>query len=59
MPDTFASWFTVIELHVYCLAARLMKDPKYGQYARDMITDSFWNDVEYKSRMLGVIEVDL
>lgn len=54
MPDTFASWFVVMELHIYILAARLFKQEVVGIHARDMLTDSFWDDVQFRSTRLGV-----
>lgn len=56
MPDTYASWFVVMELHVYLLSARMMKDEVCGLVTRDMLTDSFWNDAIHRSHKLGVIE---
>ncbi|XKL68680.1 hypothetical protein PGB90_006449 [Kerria lacca] len=57
MPDTFASWFTVAELHVYILSARLMKEEDvekdHGMQTRDILTDTFWKDADYRSRSLG------
>lgn len=53
MPDTFASWFVVMELHVYILAARVFKRDSVGLHARDMLTDCFWEDVQYRCSRLG------
>ena len=54
MPDTFASWFTVIELHLWMISARLMKEETIGFHARDMLTEAFFKDVVHRSSLLGV-----
>lgn len=54
MPDTFASWFTIIELHLWMISARLMKEETIGYYARDMLTTAFFDDVVHRASLLGV-----
>ncbi|XP_065210911.1 ubiquinol-cytochrome-c reductase complex assembly factor 1 [Planococcus citri] len=53
MPDTFASWFTVVELHLWLISARIMKEETIGYHARDMLTEAFFADVVYRSSLLG------
>lgn len=53
MPDTFASWFTIVELHLWIISARLMKEETIGYYARDMLTEAFFRDVVHRSALLG------
>ncbi len=59
MPDTFASWFTIMEMHTHIVSARLMKHEIYGMHARDMLTDAFWNDVQFRARKLGVLNFEI
>lgn len=54
LPDTFASWFVVMELHVYLVAVRVFKREAIGIDMRDMITDAFWDDVQLRAGQLGV-----
>jgi len=52
LPDTYASWFIVLELHVWMLAARLMQNGKEGRIVRNAIIHAMWDDNETKSKKL-------
>ncbi|XP_065573985.1 ubiquinol-cytochrome c reductase complex assembly factor 1-like isoform X2 [Artemia franciscana] len=52
MPDTFYSWFTVTELHVWMLLVRAMDIPDDGRFLRNMIVEAMWNDVQTRSKKL-------
>lgn len=52
MPDTFASWFVVLELHVWLLCARAMQDGEEGKLVRNAIIEAMWEDNELKSKKL-------
>jgi hypothetical protein len=55
MPDTFHSWFVVTALHVHLLMARLMVEGEEGRIVRNAVVEAMWSDVEFKSKLLGVI----
>lgn len=54
MPDTFASWFTVVELHLWMISARLMREDSVGYHTRDFLTEAFFKDVSHRATLLGV-----
>lgn len=54
MPDTYASFFTVVELHVYMLSARLMQDRNHGLILRNEIIEAMWNDTHVRIDYLDV-----
>lgn len=54
LPDTFLSWFLVIELHVWMCLARAMNEEK-GKFLRNKIVNAMWEDVEQRMRLLGKI----
>ena len=54
MPDTFYSWFVITELHVWMLMVRCMAEGPDGQVLRNCIVQSMWNDVNQRTKQLGV-----
>ncbi|CAH0763725.1 unnamed protein product [Diatraea saccharalis] len=65
LPDTFVSWFTVTELHVWMLMVRYMAEDiataitdknKYikadGHFVRNCIIEALWADVANKIKLL-------
>lgn len=54
MADTFHSWFIVRSLHVWMLMARLMHEGESGRLVRNALVEAMWEDVEVKSKHLGV-----
>ncbi|KAL4716645.1 hypothetical protein ACJJTC_008280 [Scirpophaga incertulas] len=65
LPDTFASWFTITELHVWMLMVRYMAEDmiatnndkkKYvkgdGHFVRNCIIEALWADVGNKIKLL-------
>ncbi|CAK1598821.1 unnamed protein product [Parnassius mnemosyne] len=65
LPDTFASWFTVTELHVWLLLVRYMAEDvtsistdkkKYikgdGHFVRNCIIEALWADVANRIKLL-------
>lgn len=57
MPDTFQSWFLVTQLHVWILMVRLMGEGDDGRFMRNAVVEAMWQDVEYRSKQLGVIHL--
>jgi len=56
LPDTFASWFTVMELHIWLLSARLMEDGDEGRLVRNSMIQAMWQDCDTRSKKLeGVL----
>ncbi len=54
MEDTFHSWFMVRGLHVWMLMARLMNEGENGRLVRNGLVEAMWEDVDFKSKHLGV-----
>lgn len=67
LPDTFASWFNVTELHVWMLMVRYMAEDianttsekrKYikgdGHFVRNCIVEALWADVSNRIKLLEV-----
>ncbi|XP_063533291.1 ubiquinol-cytochrome-c reductase complex assembly factor 1 [Cydia strobilella] len=65
LPDTFATWFTITELHVWLLLVRYMaedvvpsteKKEKYikgdGSFVRNCIIEALWADVGNRIKLL-------
>ncbi|KAI8424396.1 hypothetical protein MSG28_002913 [Choristoneura fumiferana] len=65
LPDTFASWFTITELHVWLLLVRYMAEDiipsvedknKYvkgdGHFVRNCIIEALWADVGNRIKLL-------
>ncbi|XP_067145318.1 ubiquinol-cytochrome-c reductase complex assembly factor 1 [Centruroides vittatus] len=50
LPDTFHSWFLVIELHVWMCMTRAMNEEK-GKYLRNKIVNAMWEDTETRIKM--------
>lgn len=64
LPDTFASWFTITELHVWLLMVRCMAEDEMltstekkqgdGCFIRNCIVEALWADVANRSKLLEV-----
>lgn len=67
LPDTFASWFIITELHVWMLMVRYMAEDiavsatekkKYtkgdGHFVRNCIIEALWADVANKIKLIEV-----
>lgn len=67
LPDTFTSWFTVTELHVWLLMVRYMAEDltstsndknRYvkgdGHFVRNCIIEALWADVGNRIKLLEV-----
>jgi len=52
LEDTFSSWFYVMELHVWLLAARLMDEGEQGRVVRNSMLKAMWEDVDVRSKKL-------
>jgi len=59
MPDTFFSWFLVTELYVWMLMARVMNEGENGRLVRNAIVEAMWQDVDYRSKQLGVLNYSI
>lgn len=66
LPDTFASWFMVTELHVWLLMVRCMAEDAElvssekkpvkgdGHFIRNCIVEALWADVANRIKLLEV-----
>ncbi|OWF53431.1 ubiquinol-cytochrome-c reductase complex assembly factor 1-like [Mizuhopecten yessoensis] len=55
LPDTFNTWYLMVELHVWIIMTRLILEGVEGRYFRNVLVSMMWKDVE--SRMQEVEEV--
>merc|ERR1712168_938228 len=53
LPDTFYSWFLIMELHIWMLMVRLMDDGEEGRFVRNCLVEAMWEDVDQRSKKLG------
>ncbi len=54
LPDTFQSWFLVLQLHVWMLLVRLRHEGARGKTAQKQLVTFMWEDVENRIRLLRV-----
>lgn len=54
MPDTFQSWFYVMQLHVWLLLVRLRSEGSAGQNLAYSMVEIMWQDIEARIRLLDV-----
>jgi hypothetical protein len=52
LEDTFTSWFCVMELHLWMLAARIMHEGDEGRIVRNAMFTALWEDCEAKTKKL-------
>ncbi|XP_076317676.1 ubiquinol-cytochrome c reductase complex assembly factor 1 isoform X2 [Tachypleus tridentatus] len=52
-PDTFLSWFLVMELHVWMCLVRVMKEGDKGRFMRNKVVEAMWKDVDVRLSKLG------
>uniref|UniRef100_A0A673KXZ0 Ubiquinol-cytochrome-c reductase complex assembly factor 1-like n=1 Tax=Sinocyclocheilus rhinocerous TaxID=307959 RepID=A0A673KXZ0_9TELE len=54
LPDTLNSWFLVAQLHVWMCLVRMRQEGRAGKYMCRYIVHSMWEDVEQKSKIMGI-----
>ena len=54
MEDSFHSWFIIRGVHVWMLMVRLMNEGEKGRLVRNALVEAMWQDVDFKSKQLGV-----
>ena len=54
MPDTFQSWFLVLQLHVWLTLVRLRLDGQDGKDLSYQMVEIMWQDLEARMKFLGV-----
>lgn len=54
LPDTLNSWFLVAQLHVWMCLVRMRQEGREGKYMCRYIVHSMWEDVEQRSKIMGV-----
>lgn len=54
LPDTFYSWFTVTELHIWMLSVRAMAEGDDGRIIRNNMVQALWTDVGLRIKKIGV-----
>ncbi|XP_011340785.1 ubiquinol-cytochrome-c reductase complex assembly factor 1 isoform X1 [Ooceraea biroi] len=53
MPDTYFSWFLVMELHVWMIMTRYMAEGKRGKFIRNHVVAAMWEDADARILNLG------
>ncbi|XP_077948774.1 ubiquinol-cytochrome c reductase complex assembly factor 1 [Gasterosteus aculeatus] len=54
LPDTLNSWFLVAQLHVWMCLVRMRQEGREGKYMCRYIVHSMWEDVEQRSKIMGI-----
>lgn len=54
LPDTLNSWFLVAQLHVWMCLVRMRQQGREGKYMCRYIVHSMWEDVEQRSKIMGI-----
>lgn len=54
MPDTFQSWFYVMQLHIWMILVRLRVEGKHGKNISYKMVELMWKDVEQRMKLIGV-----
>ena len=54
LPDTFQSWFLIVQLHVWMTLVRFKSEGAQGAVMYKQIVTYFWHDVEYRMKLTGV-----
>uniref|UniRef100_A0A3Q2G1V7 Ubiquinol-cytochrome c reductase complex assembly factor 1 n=1 Tax=Cyprinodon variegatus TaxID=28743 RepID=A0A3Q2G1V7_CYPVA len=57
LPDTLNSWFLVAQLHVWMCLVRMRQEGREGKFMCRYIVHSMWEDVEQRSKIMGVSRV--
>jgi len=56
MPDTFQSWFYVLELHVWMVLVRFKSEGSHGKRLSYHLVELMWKDLEERIKLLGVVD---
>ena len=54
LPDTFFSFFSVTQLHVWMCQLRSMEEGPEGRTLRNEITERMWTDIDHRLQILDV-----
>ncbi|KAI9540620.1 Ubiquinol-cytochrome-c reductase complex assembly factor 1 [Dissostichus eleginoides] len=54
LPDTMNSWFLVAQLHIWMCMVRMRQEGREGKYMCRWLVHSMWEDVEQRSKIMGV-----
>ncbi|XP_076124338.1 ubiquinol-cytochrome c reductase complex assembly factor 1 [Alosa pseudoharengus] len=54
LPDTLNSWFLVAQFHVWMCLVRMRQEGREGKYMCRYIVHSMWEDVEQRSKIMGI-----
>uniref|UniRef100_A0A8C5DPW2 Ubiquinol-cytochrome-c reductase complex assembly factor 1-like n=1 Tax=Gouania willdenowi TaxID=441366 RepID=A0A8C5DPW2_GOUWI len=54
LPDTLNSWFLVAQLHVWMCLVRMRQEGREGKYMCRYVVHSMWEDVEQRSKIMGI-----
>uniref|UniRef100_A0A3B5MUQ5 Ubiquinol-cytochrome c reductase complex assembly factor 1 n=1 Tax=Xiphophorus couchianus TaxID=32473 RepID=A0A3B5MUQ5_9TELE len=57
LPDTLNSWFLIAQLHVWMCLVRMRQEGREGKFMCRYIVHSMWEDVEQRSKIMGVSRV--
>lgn len=52
-PNSFNTWFLIVELHVWMLSVRAMAEPENGEVIRNAIIEAMWQDASYRAKKLS------
>jgi len=56
MPDTFQSWFYVLQLHIWMILVRFKPEGKHGKRLSYHLVEILWKDLEERIKLLGIVD---
>jgi len=56
MPDTFQSWFYIMQLHVWLVLVRLRSEENVGKNLSYSMVEIMWQDIEERIKLLDVVD---
>lgn len=56
MPDTFQSWFYIMQLHVWLVLVRLRSEGTVGKNLSYSMVEIMWQDIEARIKLLDVVD---
>eukprot|EP00111_Clytia_hemisphaerica_P024825 TCONS_00073200-protein len=56
MPDTFQSWFYIMQLHVWMVLVRLRAEGTSGKNLAYTMVEIMWQDIEARIKLLDVVD---
>jgi len=53
LPDTFNSWFSITELHIWLVCTQISSNSREGQFVRTKMLQHCWKDVAKRMKLMN------